>query len=115
MAQEHYNSDQLKEPFQIIRKARVADGAGGFTETEVTLPSPTTYHLAHMRPLRGQERQVNEGIEASVAMLFVVWAALDIQVTDVLLQNGIRYNVSSLLPSVRSRFREIEATSGGVT
>lgn len=112
---EHYDAAQLTEPFQIIRKTRVADGAGGFTETEATLPGPTSYHFAGLRPLRGQERLVNEGIAAMQDILLWTWADLDIRATDVLLYKGVRYNVSSLQPPGLSVFREVECTSGGVT
>jgi len=112
---EHYKAHQLQHPFQIIRKTSVADGAGGFTETEQTLPSPSTYHHAFIRPLRGGERLVNEGIESNAEVLFVTWADIEIRQTDVLLYAGSRYNVSSLKPPGISRFREVEATSGGVT
>jgi hypothetical protein len=111
---EHYTSDQLQEPIQIIRKSREADGAGGFTETEVILPSPTTYHMAKVRPLRGQERLTNEQVQAEGGVLFVLYSAVDVRARDVILYNAVRYNVGSLPPPGLSRFREVEATSGGI-
>lgn len=112
---EHYTAQQLQEPYQIIRKTRVADGAGGFSETEATLPSPTTYHFAFVRPLRGQERFANEGITSLQDIMLVTWAAISILPTDVVLYNAARYNVGSLNPPGLSQFREVECTSGGVT
>lgn len=112
---EHYKPHELDQPFQIIRKTAVADGAGGFTETEQTLPSAITYHLAKVRPLRGQERFANEGVGIYGDVMFVMYAAVEVRATDVILYNGLRYNVGSLLPPGLSIFREVEATSGGVT
>lgn len=112
---EHYQPHELNQPVQLIRKTRVADGAGGFSETEATLPSPTTFHMAKVRPLRGQERFANEGIQANADVLFVLYAAVEVRATDVILYNTVRYNVGSLLPPGLSKYREVEATSGGVT
>lgn len=112
---EHYSAHQLQHPVQLIRKTRVADGAGGFTETEAVLPSPSTYHMAFMRPLRGSEQFANDGINATADVLFVLHAAIDVRSTDVILYNAVRYNVGSLLPAGLSRFQEVQATSGGVT
>lgn len=112
---EHYRADQLQEPVQIIRKTRAADGAGGYTETETTLPSPTTYHMAHVRPLRGQERFDSGAIQSYGGCLFVLYAAVEVRPTDVILYAGKRYNVGTLMPPGLSLFQEIEATSGGLT
>lgn len=115
MAPEHYQAHQLNQPLQILRKTQTADGAGGYTETEATLPSPTTYHMAYVRPLRGAERVSNEGLQTYADVRFVLYADVTVLPTDVLLYAGTRYNVSSILPPGLSRFREVDATSGGVT
>jgi hypothetical protein len=109
---DHYSTDDLDQPFQIIRKTRVADGVGGFTESESTLPSPSTYHLAKVRPLRGEERQIAGHIATVNELSFVVIAGLGILPTDTLLYAGARYNVRRLNPPGRSRFQELEAETG---
>lgn len=90
----------------------MADGAGGFTDTEAQVGGT---HFAFLRPLRGDERTLNDGLAATVEVLFVTWAAIDIRSSDTLVHNSIRYNVTSLLPAGLSRFQEISAVSGVVT
>jgi hypothetical protein len=109
---EHYHSDQLVNPFTILRKTPSADGAGGYTEVEAQVGGT---HLAGMRPLRGSEVSLNDGLSAVVGMLFWTWAAIEVRSTDVLLHNGIRYNVRAVKPPGLSRFQEIEAESGVVS
>lgn len=112
---EHYSADQLQLPVQIIRRALSDDGAGGQAETESTLPSPSTYHMAAIRPLRGLEREVNNQIVSDGGVLFVMWAAVEVLTTDVILYAGTRYNVTRAAPPGLSQFREVEASSGGPT
>lgn len=109
---EHYSAGQLQNPFTVLRKTPVADGAGGYTDSEAQVGGT---HFAFLRPLRGDERTLNDGLAATVEMMFVTWAAIDIRSTDTLLHNGIRYNVTSILPPGLSRFQEVTAVSGVVT
>lgn len=111
MAPVHYYPQQLREPVEVIRKTQVTDGRGGFTTHEAT----TGPHFAFVRNLRGQEREVNDGLVGVAQVLFVFYAAVDIRSSDVLLYNGRRYNVRSLLPSSLSQFQEVEAESGVVS
>jgi hypothetical protein len=112
---EHYRADQLQEPVQIIRKTNVADGAGGFSETEQTLPSSTTFHFAFVRPLRGQEQLVNDRVASQVELMFVMHSAIALVPTDVVLYQGVRYDITGLPPVIAfSEFREVTAVSGGV-
>ncbi len=112
---EHYQAGQLQEPVQIIRKTRVADGAGGYTETEATLPSPSTFHYAFSRPLRGQEREANGQVQSELGRLFVLWAPVEVRQTDVILYNSRRYQVTAAHDPGLSKFREVEAVAGGLT
>lgn len=107
---EHYTADQLREPVEVLRPVLSADGSGGSTSTE----SSQGTHLAFVRPLRGGERKQNDGQAAIVEVLFVMYAAVGVLPTDVLLYNGARYNVRSALPPGLSLFQEIEAESGVV-
>lgn len=109
---EHYQAGQLQNPFTVLRKTSTADGAGGFTVAEAQVGGT---HWAHLRPLRGDERALNDGLAASMEMMFVTWAAVDIRSSDVLLHNGVRYNVRSLLPPGLSKFQEVTAESGVVS
>lgn len=109
---EHYQAGQLQNPFTILRKTPSADGAGGFTDVEAQV-GPA--HFAAIRPLRGSERVLNDGLAASVEMMFVTWAAIDIRSTDVLLYAGLRYNVRTLNPPGLSKFREVLTESGVVS
>lgn len=109
MAPAHYSPGQLQQPVSRIRPTRVADGAGGYSATEVT----TGPHFAFVRPLRGDERQVDGGVSNTQEVLFVLYAAVDIMSTDILLYNGKRYDIRSINPAGLSQFQEIEAVSGG--
>jgi head-tail joining protein len=106
---EHYNADELNEPFELRRKTRVSDGAGGFTETEATQGG----HFAKVRPLRGGERQIGDGTTHQIELLFVVYAGVGVRPTDVLVYNGLRYDVRLVQPAGLSNFQEVEAASGG--
>jgi head-tail adaptor len=109
---EHYNAGQLQHPFTILRKTQVADGAGGFTESEAQVGST---HFAHIRPLRGDERTQNAGLATFQEMLFVTHSAIEVRVTDVLLYNGVRYAVTSIAPPGLSTFQEISTEAGVVS
>lgn len=109
---EHYQAGQLQNPFTILRKVSTADGAGGFTDVEAQVGSA---HLAFIRAVRGSERVLNDGLAAVGEVLFVMWAAIDVRTTDVLLYNGLRYNVRSLPPAGLSKFREVLTESGAVS
>lgn len=112
MTEEHYRPDQFQQPFTILRRTPVADGAGGFAVTEAQV-GPT--HFALVRPLRGDEVALNAGLAAVVGIRLVTWAAIGILSTDVLLCNGIRYNVRALLPPGLSKYQELDAESGVVS
>lgn len=111
---EHYKADQLQEPVQIVRKTSASDGAGGYTETATTLPSPSTYHMAFVRPLRGSERVLNDQLRSQVEILVVMYAAVAPLPTDTLLLYGVSYNIRTIRPPGLSLFVEIEAESGVV-
>lgn len=111
MGKEHYTSDQLQEPVEVLRPTLSADGSGGNSSSEVSQGT----HLAFVRALRGAERALNAGEAGVVEVLFVMYAAVGVQRTDVLVYNGTRYNPRAILPSGLSRFQEIEAESGVVS
>lgn len=106
---QHYTPDQLVNPFTLLRKSSVADGAGGFTETEASQGT----HFAFIRPLRGGEREVGEGTVHRIELLFVVYAAVGVLPQDVLVYQGTRYDVLLVQPAGLSDFQEVEAASGG--
>jgi hypothetical protein len=105
---EHYQADQLREPFTLVRITQVSDSQGGYTDSEAT----TGPHFAYVRPLRGAERQVNDQLSGIVEALFVVYAGVGVKFRDVLVYNGVRYNVRSVKPAGMSNFQEVEAESG---
>jgi len=113
---EHYNANDLCEPFYFTRPTRVTDGAGGFTETDVRNPANVSlFHYAKVRPLRGAERLVGDGLASVSEVLFVVYAALGIQTTDTLVHNGVTYNIRRVSPvTAQSVFQELEAVAGEV-
>lgn len=110
MAPEHYKAEQLQEPVEVFRPTLSADGSGGSATSEVSQGT----HLAFVRPLRGSERLLNAGEAGVVEVLFVLYAAVGVQRTDVLVYNGSRYNIRAVLPPGLSKFQEIEAESGVV-
>lgn len=109
---EHYRPEQLVNPFTLLRPATAADGAGGFDVTESQVGG---VHFAMVRAIRGGEAPLNSGLSNTGLVLFVVYAALGIQATDVLLYNGVRYNVRFLPPAGLSKFQEVQAESGVVS
>jgi hypothetical protein len=110
MAPAHYYPQQLREPVSVARKTQTPDGRGGFATSEAV----TGPHFAFVRPLRGEEREINDGLVGTAQVLFVLYAAVDVRSSDVLVYNGVRYNVRSILPASLSQFQEIEAESGVV-
>lgn len=106
---EHYSADKLREPFELRRKSSTPDGAGGFTEGEATQGT----HFAEVRPLRGQERQVGDGTTHQVELLFVVYAGVGVLPKDVIVYNGLRFDVRLVQPAGLSDFQEVEAATGG--
>jgi hypothetical protein len=115
MAPEHYMAEDLCEPFYFNRPTRVSDGAGGFTTTVARNPVGSGFHFAKVRPLRGTERVLADGLVATQSLMFVVYAALGILPTDTLVYNGVSYNIRSVNPATaQSVFQEIEAVAGEV-
>jgi|SRR6185503_7455611 len=107
---EHYSPEELDEPITLLRKSRVADGAGGFTETEAQVGGT---HFAKVRPLRGAERLVGDGTVMATQLLFVVHSSLGVRATDVIVYQAVRYDCSPQPVLGRSFFQEVEATAGG--
>lgn len=110
--EDRYKAADLQNPFTVLRSTPTADGAGGSTQVEAQVGST---HFAKLITVRGDERTLNDGLAATVEVVFVTWAAIDIRSTDVLLHNGIRYNVRSIAPPGTSRFQKVTAESGVVS
>lgn len=108
---EHYRAGQLVNPFTVLRTTQTADGAGGYNKSEAQVGNA---HLAMVRPLRGNERLVSDGLASIDEVLFVMWAQVDIRADDVLLYAGGRYNVRSIAPYGLSQFKEVTAELGVV-
>lgn len=108
---EHYQAGQLQNPFTVLRTTESADGQGGFNKSEAQVGAT---HLAFIRPLRGDERLVSDGLASINEVLFVCWAAVDVRADDVILYNGGRYNVRSIAPPALSKFQEVTAELGVV-
>ncbi len=112
MTPEHYQAEELNEPFYFTRPTNAADGEGGFTVTQARNPT-TGFHFAKVRPLRGTERVVNDGLSAVNGVLFVVYAALGIRPTDTLVYNGATYQIRDVKPAAaQSVFQEVETEAG---
>jgi Phage head-tail joining protein len=111
MTEEHYNASDLVEPFYFTRPSRTTDGAGGFTETTTRFPT-TGYHFAKVRPLRGTERLLGDGLVSVSGVMFVVWSDLGILVTDTLVYKDVAYNIRRTNVPGNSAFQEIEAEEG---
>lgn len=114
MSTEHYDAADLVEPFYFNRVTSTPDGAGGFTQ--VTARNPLTgFHFAKVRPLRGSERALNDGLASSAEVLFVVYSDLGVLTTDTLVYKGTAYNIRRANVPGNSVFQELEAESGVVT
>jgi head-tail adaptor len=105
---EHYRHEDLDQPVYFNRPTNVADSAGGFTTSLVRNPT-TGFHWAKVRPLRGTERTVADGMSATGELLFVMDSSLGIVETDVLVYGGVNYNVRYIAPPGYSQFVEITA------
>lgn len=113
MSEEHYKPADLVEPFYFNRPTDTTDGAGGFTTVMARNPA-TGFHFAKVRPLRGAERLVGDGLVATTGVMFVVYSDLAIRPTDVLVYKGVSYNIRRLNVPANSAFQELEAEAGEV-
>lgn len=110
---EHHDPADLVEPFYFNRPTNTTDGAGGFTTTYARNPD-SGFHFAKVRPLRGNERLVADGLVSFEGLRFVVYADLGIRTTDTLVYGGVSYNIRAVHPPAGSVFQEIEAEAGEV-
>jgi hypothetical protein len=111
MKGEHYNAEDLVEPFYFNRPTQTPDGSGGYATT-LTRNPVSGYHFAKVRALRGGERVVEGHLANTSEVQFVVYAALGILPTDRIVYDGREYSITRTNPPGRSVFQEIEATAG---
>lgn len=105
---------ELDELISILRPQSVSDGAGGKIAGEPIVVGKNIW--AKRRPLSGKEFLRYDQVNATSMCAFVMRYRKDILPSDVIVADGIKYNIRFIPPvSVRSDYIVVEAESGVAT
>lgn len=103
-----YSAGMLREPVTFQRKARTADGAGGFTEAWAAIAGAPTRCM--VKPMSGGERWASQRLEATATHKLVTRYSADLNAGDRAVIRGRAYNLR-LVSNVDFADRWLEITA----
>jgi len=107
-----YDPGMLDQRISIMRSTMAGDGVGGSVETQTTYASM----WAHVRPMKGREREAAMRTESRADYLVVVRNRADLLESDVIRWNGRDLNIRFIRNAAgRPLYLEIEAEMGPAT
>ena len=109
-----YNAGMLRTPCQFQRKAKVSDGAGGWSEPWANLSGAAT--RCSFKALSGGERFQAQRAEATTRNRIVVRYFAGLLETDRVMIGGRRYDITFINNvELRNRWLEIDLSGGVAT
>ena len=109
-----YDARMLREPVTFQRKARTANGRGGFTETWADISNAPT--RGYMKPLSGAERLQADRLDAVTRNRLVVRFFAGLKEEDRVVIRSRSYNIRFLNNvEFRDRWLEIDLDGGVAT
>lgn len=105
------NAGMLREPVTFERKARVANGTGGWSETWSTVSGSAT--RAHVKALSGYERLQSDRVEAGTRWRMVVRYFAGLIEEDRVIIRGRAHNIRFINNmELRNRWLQIDLDGG---
>lgn len=102
----------MDQRITLRRRVRVADGAGGFTETWADFAAnPVVW--AHVKAKGGREAMVEGRTAATFVVVFTIYHRGDVDPTCQIVWQGVAYNIRGILDEGGRKLRlAIEAERG---
>lgn len=106
-----YSAGELNQIINIKRRVKIADGAGGFTESFSYFKRNI---FAKLKQKKAGEKRDFDRNNPKNSTIFVVHNQQGFNNTDVIEHNGIDYNIINMPPyNSLGLYLEIECESGG--